>query len=84
MRAVKFREATGELSKPEEMTDEDCGPLPVWRDGRVCLSCWKGSLWDRIKFLLTGRMWLWVHGGGSQPPVCLETKSPFVYAKEGD
>lgn len=34
-------------------------PLPVLKlpDG-MCVSCWKLTLWERIKLLFTGKVWL--------------------------
>lgn len=34
-------------------------PLPAYRssDGEV-ICCWKASLWERIKMLFTGRIWI--------------------------
>ena len=74
MHPIKFPESTKDLQKPAGMTDEQCGPLPVYSDGKVCLSYW-GMAWrERLSLLLHGRIWLWVWMGSSQPPVMLEAK----------
>jgi len=40
------------------------------------VSCWKINIWDRLKLLFTGVVWLNVHHSG-QPPVSLHVKKPF-------
>ncbi len=34
MKPIKFKEATKNLLKPENMTDEECSSLWVYNDGR--------------------------------------------------
>ena len=79
MQPIDFKEKTKVLQKPAGMTDEECQPLPVWNaDGKTCISCWKASLIERIRFLFTGKIWLWVIFGHIQPPVCLDINYPFT------
>ena len=79
MRPVAFSEATKTLGPPPGVSDEDCGILPVWTDGEITTSCWRMGFGERIRLLSTGRLWLsvWI-GGGTQPPVSLSTRPPFV------
>ena len=35
-------------------------PLPVCVYGDRTISCWKLTLWERLKLLFTGRLWLLV------------------------
>jgi hypothetical protein len=72
MEPITFPQMTVELQKPEIMTDDECGPLPVFSDGNVCISCWKPSLRERLSILLFGKVWVWVHSGRTQPPIALE------------
>lgn len=72
MEPTKFKEANRDLLKPENMTDEECRSLPVYTDGRECISCWKMTWKDRIKALLYGKVWLSVLSGRTQPPVWLQ------------
>lgn len=82
MEPIKFPEANQHLQKPEGMTDEECGPLPVYNDGRQSISCWKLSLRERLYALLFGRVWLYVMFGHTQPPVALEaTRTVFIKRK---
>lgn len=61
-------------------------PLPAWR-GPIpeceVISCWKLSLWERIKLLFTGVIWLrqFTFGQPLQPQL-LEVGSPFWKDKE--
>lgn len=73
-----FPEKTVDLQRPAGMSEEECQPLPVFRDGERCISCWRGTWLDRLRFLLTGRAWLQVWSGSSQPPVYVGTERPFV------
>lgn len=69
---IRFEQANKDLLKPEGWTDEECGSLPVFNDGKVCISCWHPSWRERISILVYGNIWLWVHSGHTQPPVALE------------
>lgn len=82
MIAIKFKEANKNLLKPESMTDEECGSLWVYSDGRECISCWRLTWKERIKALLFGNVWLSVLSGCTQPPVWLACDDT-VFIKEG-
>lgn len=69
MKPIKFKEATKNLLKPENMTDKECSSLWVYNDGRECVSCWRLTWKERIKALLFGKVWLGVLSGFTQPPV---------------
>lgn len=71
MKPIKFKEATKNLLKPENMTDEECSSLWVYNDGRECVSCWRLTWKERIKALFFGKVWLGVLSGFTQPPVWL-------------
>lgn len=73
MKPIVFEESNVKLTKPEGMTDEECGTLAVYTDGIQCASCWKMSIKERISALIFGKVWLVVLSGKTQPPVCLET-----------
>ena len=83
MKPINFKESNKNLLKPESMKDGECGSLPVYNDGVYCISCWKLSFRERIKLLFSGKIWLWVWFGDTQPPVCLEATNPFK-ANHGD
>jgi hypothetical protein len=67
----KFKQSNRDLLKPQGWTDEECGSLPVFTDGKVCISLWQMTWKERIQALLFGKVWLFVHSGQTQPPVAL-------------
>ncbi len=82
MKPIQFEQSNKELTKPASMTDEQCTPLPVYVNedsvvGTSCLSCWKADWRERLRFLFTGRVWLNVFSGTSQPPVSLYIRHPW-------
>lgn len=56
---------------------DGCGDLPAHKGGGQIISCWKGTITDRIRYLFTGKIWFSVLGK-SQPPIWLGTESPFA------
>jgi hypothetical protein len=79
---IDFPESNKVLTKPESMTDEECSPLHVFNDGSNNISCWSANLKERLVFLFTGKMWLNVLSGHTQPPVwlCCDQR-PFLEQK---
>jgi hypothetical protein len=81
MEACSFEESNVVLGRPQSMTDEQCGPLSVWRgvcaDGvpRV-ISCFKLTKDELEQINRTGRVWLFVIGE-TMPPVALQTAHPW-------
>jgi len=71
MEPIKFQQANKELLKPLGMTDEECGSLPIYTDGKRCISLWKMTWRERLSALFFGKIWLSVHSGQTQPPVWL-------------
>jgi hypothetical protein len=70
MEPIEFDGQNKELQKPHGMTDEECMPLPVHVSNDHVVSCWKARLWERIVFLFTGNLWIWIMtGSGTQPPI---------------
>lgn len=61
------------------MTKEECGELAILQLDGTCISCWQMSLWERIKNLFTGKVWIGVLSGATQPPIYLTTKQPFKH-----
>ena len=60
MKPGPFPQANRTLTKPQGMTDEECGPLPTYTDGTTCISMWRLSWRERIVALLFGKVWLGV------------------------
>jgi len=82
MKPIEFKEQTKVLRKPQNMTDAECGSLPVFNDSKQSISCWRANIIERVKFIFSGRVWLGVYSGQTQPPVWLGVKYPFKKAIE--
>lgn len=78
MKPIDFPQSTKVLQRPENMLDEECKPLPIWSDGKQCVSCWRPTLKERVRILMSGKVWLGVAAGNTQPPVYITGETPFV------
>lgn len=78
MKPIDFPEKTKTLSKPPDMTDEQCQPLPVFNDGTVCISCWQPSWRERLAIAFGRPVWLSIISGHTQPPALVAADYPFV------
>jgi len=72
MKPTTFKEVNRNLTKPEGMTDEECGTLPTFTDGKQCISLWKMSFKERLQILFFGRIWIGIISGYTQPPIWLD------------
>ncbi len=84
MEPKNFKYANVTLAKPADMTDEECGSLPVFTDGRVCISLWKMSWRERLSALFFGNLWIFVHSGYTQPPVQAMARREIFGEKKGN
>lgn len=87
MLPVTFPEQNFTFHKPNDMTDEQCSSLSVFKghdtENIPCIvSCWQFSKEDLEEIQKTGRIWLSITGH-TMPPVSLFTENPFVEQKEG-
>lgn len=71
MKQIEFKEQTKILQRPNTMTAEECGPLPIFSDGKHCVSCWQPTWREKLSILFYGRVWLSVLSGNTQSPVSL-------------
>lgn len=70
MKPTKFKEQNFELGKPESMTDDECVPLPCFRDGQQVISKWELSEDEKAHVAEHGYIWIRVFSGNfSQPPI---------------
>jgi len=78
---INFPEVNRHLGPPKGMTEAECGTLPVYTDGRSCVSCWQLSD-EEIRQLINndGKIWLGVMSGTNQPPVFLDVNCPIGYS----
>ena len=83
MNPTTFKEKNRTLTRPPDMTDEQCTSLDVYTDGETCVSSWRMTLRERISALLFGRCWIGVRSGQTQPPVWIMcSRSAFVKQKK--
>jgi hypothetical protein len=54
MKPVKFPEQ----NKTYAENQKEYLPLPVCDNGEEVVSCWKLSVWERVKILFKGHLWL--------------------------
>jgi hypothetical protein len=60
-------------------------PVPVFTDGRSCVSCWQMSEEELAQANANGgKVWLGVVSGASQPTVFLTTESPIPTALQAE
>lgn len=62
---------------PQGMTEKECKDLPVFSDGEFCVSCWHMSLWERLRALFLGKIWISIWSGHTQPPILITTEKPL-------
>lgn len=85
MEPAHFREENFKLTKPADMTDEECGGLPIFRHEHGLVSCWRPSLRERFSFVFFGRVWVHVRTNAStQPPIALLAIRRFFLKRPSD
>lgn len=57
-------------------------PLPAFREHDGCVTtCWRLSMWERVRVLFTGRVWLsQMTFNDSLQPVAMRVEHPFEKA----
>ncbi len=74
---IPFDEMNLTLNAPEG-EEENVDAMPAYTDGTFCISCWQLTPDDLARLKENGgKVWLWVWSGETQPPVCVDTVSPF-------
>ena len=75
---IEFKQQTVVLQKPSNMTDEQCGSMPILQlQNGTCVSCWRMNWKERLRILLTGIVWVGVLSGKTQPPIYVAASQPF-------
>lgn len=64
---IKFEGQNAELVGPKD--DDTIQPLPVFRNGACCVSCWELTAEERAEIAASGRIFLSIFMGNTQPPV---------------
>lgn len=76
MKPSPFKQQNLVLTKPLDMTDEECAPLSVHQHTEGLISCWRPSWRDRLALLFGFPLWMYIRGH-QQPAIALETENPF-------
>ena len=85
MKPIDFKGANVNMTKPEGMTEEQCGSMPVLhaivdlgptKSISSFTSCWELSDEDIDNILRERKVWLTILG--QQPPVSLESSTPDI------
>lgn len=86
MKSINFEQSNLKLTKPKDMTEEECGTLDVFkglcilgepgREANCVISCWGLDSSDLNMLLVTGKIWVFVYGE-NMPPIALTVKNPF-------
>jgi hypothetical protein len=84
MKPINFPESNKTLLKPKDMTDDECGSLPVFCNGKECVSLWELTWKEVLQVLIHRHIWVYVFSGHTQPPISLSTeKTVFINRKSG-
>lgn len=77
MKPIDFEQSNKTYAKNQE----PYLPLPVWEGENKIIHCWKISLLERIKLLLTGKLWIYVMNFKQPPqPIKPMVDSPFNHS----
>ena len=80
VKPIKFKESNAIIGKDQP----EYKPLPAFVHGGEVITCWRLSMYERLKALVTGKVWLSVltHGQNLQPlfmcvtPLIEENREP--------
>lgn len=64
---IKFKGHNRVLSPPPG--SENVLPLPIFRNGKCCVSCWELTQEELAEINRTGRVYVSIFSGKTQPPV---------------
>ncbi len=79
MKPIEFPEQTIVWAKDQP----EYQPLPAYTDERQTVSCWYLSFKERLKLLITGKLWLQqMNFGDKLQPQYITADYPFVTNKE--
>lgn len=70
MKPIAFPQSNKTLLPPQGM-EEECGDLPVYTNGRMCVSLWELTEEEKKELAENGRIWVFVVSGQTQPPIAL-------------
>jgi len=82
MKTIKFKECSTIIENTKDGSQIPC--LVVNNNRKNTITCWNATFTERLKILLTGRIWLGVETFGNNVPVHMTTKKNelFIVAKD--
>lgn len=84
MKFIQFPESTKVLRRPADMSEDECSALPVFTNGRVCISCWELTYEEYREFVETKKIWLCILSGQTMPPIKLMVTRPPEISERGE
>lgn len=81
MKPIHFKQSNASQPKPMEIGETVQQYIPTYQDVDQVASCWTASLWQRLKFLFHGRVWV-VFPGSEQPPFWMACKKNIINTKK--
>jgi len=80
VRPIEFRSMNGVAAENQR----EYLPLPMYRDNKYVISCWRMNLLERLVVLFTGVVWMRLFHSKEQSitPSLLEIASPWSRSKE--
>lgn len=82
MKPLNFDKSNRVARVPKKVAPNETDDLHVYvseqGDGELHVSLWQASWWERLRFLLHGRLWLFTLGQDHPPMSMSIIKSPFV------
>lgn len=67
--------ANAVLGPPKGMDEQQCGALPIHRNGVTCVSCWELSEAEMREIIASRRVFISIFSGVTQPPVFVGSES---------
>lgn len=79
MKPINFKEANRDVEGSSMIHEVE--PMPAYSDGNLNISCWKTTFAERLKILITGKIWLGVKSE-NLPPTFIIAEIPFYRKKQ--
>lgn len=76
MNPANFPESNTVMTRPANMTAEQCMDIHAFRDGKCVVTCWTPTPSERVRLAMGEPVYLYIVGA-TMPPVLLTVDSPF-------
>ena len=80
MKNIKFKECNIEIAKEQQ----EYNPIWAFTDGLTVVTCYKLNIWERIRLLFSGKLWLALltYGNPLQPHLPSVNKNDFIFKED--